>query len=352
MTNAVVIKQSPVILFRNFVAIEILGFVGYAIAAALGNYKYELYTRLSFSEILSYQIAKLLFLLGAELAMTAYAFLRWHREIYTIEPGSITHQKGVFFKKQETRSLRREMSVKPSSGLLAKLLHYGTVSIYDPASQGTGLYPASRTTIAISNISTPQKYVKVIERFLDGENLPREKNLNVEQLLREDEHERLEFKSSLRFDLHGAQVNHNLEKAAMKTVAGFLNSKGGNLVIGVGDLPAPGRAGRQAGAREPIGLRHDYETLRRRDSDGFENHFTQIFNAMIGPEFRHLVKLRFPAVRNQELCVISVAPSARPIYLKLDDTEHFYVRTGNVTTPLKMSEVESYARSHWLRRTS
>ncbi len=331
MNGAIVVKQSPVILFRNFVFIEILGFVGYFIAVALGNYKYEFYTKLSFSAVLPYQTAKLLFLLGAELAMTAYAFLRWHRESYAIQPGTITHGWGVFFIKKKTSPLRREMKVMLSSGFLGNLFHYGTVNIYDAA---------SRITLTVANISTPQRYLKIIERFLDGENLPREKIQNVEQLLSQDEHERLEFKSSLRFDLHGQKVNRDLERSVMKTVAGFLNSKGGNLVIGVGD------------AREPLGLKHDYETLNRPTSDGFENHFTQIFNAMIGPEFRHLIKLRFPTVHNQELCVVSVAPSVRPIYLKLEDTEHFYIRTGNVTTPLKMSEVESYTRSHWLRRVS
>ncbi len=340
------IKQSPVILFWTFVAIEILGFVFYSLAATLGNYKYELYSQLPFSAILSYQLAKLILLFGAQLAMTLYAFLRWHLETYILEPGLITHEWGVFIRKKKSIPLRREMSAALSSGPLEKLLHYGKMNILDAN---------AKTVFTISRVSNPAKYLRTIEKYLGIRGAP-QGNLDIHKLIAEDEHEQLEFKSSFRFDLRSAQANRDLEKAAMKTVAGFLNSKGGNLVIGVGDLPArtggPADASGKAGGREPIGLNHDYQTLKRPTSDGFENHFTQVFNAMIGPEFRHLVKLRFPAVGERELCVVSVAPSPRPIYLKLDDNEHFYVRTGNITTPLKMSEVESYARSRWVRRTS
>ncbi len=324
INKALVVKHSPFILIWTFAAIEILGFICYAIAAALGNYKYELYTQLSFSTILSYQIAKLVFLFAAELVMIVYAFLHWHLETYTIQPGAISHQWGIFFKKKKTIPLGRDMSVMLSSGPLGKLFGYGTIRIQNADSQ---------PVLVLSDISRPQRYMKVIEKNLEAGGLAHDNSPNILKLLVQDEHEQLEFKSSLRFDFRSSQVNHDLEKSVMKTVAGFLNSKGGNLVIGVDD------------SRQPLGLKHDYQTLKRVNSDGFENHFTQVFNVMIGPEFRHLIYLRFPVVDDRELCIIHVLPSARPIYLKLDDNEHFYVRTGNGTTPLKMSEAESYIRS-------
>lgn len=123
----------------------------------------------------------------------------------------------------------------------------------------------------------------------------------------------------------------------MKTIAAFLNSKGGHLVIGLDN------------ERKPLGLKEDYGTIQRPSSDGFENHFTQVFNAMIGPEFRHFVKLWFEDVDGKDICVVRVAPSNRPVYLRVNDSEHFFVRTGNITTTLKFSEVESYARSRWPR---
>ena len=327
-------KRSPVILFWTLIAIEAIGFICYSVAASLGNYT-ELYGNLSFSAALSYQIAKLVFLFGAQLVITLYAFLRWHLEFYSIEPGLITHEWGMFFKKKETSPLRKDMSAALAAGPLAKLLRYSSINIKNAN---------GKTVFTFSKISSPNKYLKIIERYLGAESAP-QNNLSVDKLMEQDEHEQLEFKSSFRFDLRGQQANKDLEKAVMKTVAGFLNSKGGNLVIGIGDQA-------EAGGRAPIGLKHDYQTLKRPDSDGFESHFTQVFNAMIGPEYRHLVRLRFPEVGEHEICVVSVAPSTRPIYMKLDGNEHFYIRTGNVTTPLKMSETEAYARSRWPRRTS
>ena len=133
-------------------------------------------------------------------------------------------------------------------------------------------------------------------------------------------------------------MNREIEKAAMKTVAAFLNSGGGRLVIGVDD------------GKQVVGLGADYKTLSRATSDGFENHFTQLFNKMIGPELRHRVHLWFCPAEGRDVCVVDVAPSYEPAYLKVDNNEHFYVRTGNVSTPLKLSEVEHYARTRWPRR--
>ena len=118
------------------------------------------------------------------------------------------------------------------------------------------------------------------------------KRPDIARLLMEVEHDQLEFKSSLRFDYKAGKVSRDLEKAVMKTVAAFLNSRGGHLVIGVND------------ARKPIGLENDYQTLQRKDSDGFENHFTQAFNNMIGPEFRNLIKLWFHNVDGHDICVV------------------------------------------------
>ena len=149
------------------------------------------------------------------------------------------------------------------------------------------------------------------------------------------EDEQLEFKSTLRWDLKTAKVNRVLEKAALKTVAAFLNSKGGTLVIGIDD------------ARNPVGLHHDYATIQRTDADGFESHFSQIFASAIGPEFRQHVHLDHHTIGEKECCVVSVAPSRKPVYFRSDGSEEFFIRTGNGTTSLKLSEVASYVDSRF-----
>ena len=68
----------------------------------------------------------------------------------------------------------------------------------------------------------------------------------------------LEFKSSARVNLRTGKRDDVIETVAAKTVAAFLNSRGGTLLLGVDD------AGRL------IGLGPDYTTLRHEDADRYE----------------------------------------------------------------------------------
>jgi len=163
------------------------------------------------------------------------------------------------------------------------------------------------------------------------------KENEIEEMLHSGEHERLEFKNSLRWDVKRDQVNKELEKAIMKTVAAFLNSDGGHVLIGVGDKG------------QPTGLEKDFASLPKHDADGFENHFNNLFNQMIGPKFRRLVKLTFDKIEDKTVCLASVEPSQQPVYLKNGENEDFYIRTGNASTSLKMSEVAAYLVS-WKRK--
>lgn len=322
-------KRSPIVLIWKFAVIEAVGFLAYFVATLFGNAKYDLYTQLSLSNLLSYQTAKILFLLGAQFVMLVYAFLSWYYEEYTIRPETIVHARGVFKRKQE--EFKREGPGTPiiRTGLFGKFFHYGSIKIKNGSS-----------LLVLAHISRPERVI----RALEGEYLLADaafgKEPDVSRLLEGKEHDRLEFKSSLRFDYKAGNTSRELEKAVMKTTAAFLNSNGGYLVLGVSDK------------RVPVGLLDDYRTLQRKDRDGFENHFTQVFNGMIGPEFRSLVKLWFRDVGGNDICVVQALQSPRPAYLKADNSEHFYVRTGNISTSLKLSEIEAYSRSRWPNRIS
>jgi len=327
MTNSITIRRSPIVLIRNFIGIEILAFVIYYLATGHGNYKFELYTRLFFSNLLPYDIAKFLFLSGAQLFITIYAFLSWYYESYTINQGAISYSHGVFFKKNKTFPLEKSMTVMISSGPFGKLFHYGSINLENN----------NHNSVVLKTISRPKNYLRTIEKSINPDIQVFIEKPDIAKIINQEENEGLEFKSSLRFDHKMGSINRDLEKAAMKSVAAFLNSKGGYLVIGFDD------------SRQPLGIHHDYQTLQRKDADGFENHFTQVFNAMIGPEFRQLVKLWFYNIEEYEVCIIQVSLGHKPVYLKVNEAEHFYIRTGNIVADLKFSEVESYKRSRWPR---
>lgn len=321
MHSKIIVKRSPIVLMWKFAVIEAAGLLLYIAAAMLGNSKYELYTQLSFSNLLSYQVAKILFLSSAQFVLTVYAFLSWFYEFYAISPGSIAYTREVFPKKKKILQTDGSTTFSISSSPLGKLFHYGSLRVQTGSS-----------SLNLTYVSRPENLIGLIK----DENAFQEKP-DVRRLLIENEHGNLEFKSSLRFDYKSSQANREIEKAAMKTIAAFLNSKGGHLVLGVND------------SRAPLGLENDYQTLQRKDMDGFENHFTQAFNSMIGPEFRNLIKVWFHTLDGHDLCIVQVLPSPRPVYLKADNSEQFYMRTGNISTALKLSEIESYSRSRWPR---
>lgn len=160
---------------------------------------------------------------------------------------------------------------------------------------------------------------------------------DIKEILNSNEHERLEFKTTLRWDVNRERVNKDLEQGVMKTITAFLNSAGGTLVIGVDDH------------RQVFGLESDLTSLAKQNHDGFENHFNNLFSAMIGPEFRQYVKLSFHYIDDKSVSLIQVDPAHRPAYLKTEKGEDFFIRTGNATTPLRVSQVDPYISSQWRR---
>ena len=68
----------------------------------------------------------------------------------------------------------------------------------------------------------------------------------IDELIDNDEDYAVEFKSTARWDLRENQPSKAMEDAIVKTVAGFLNTDGGTLLIGIGP------------DRQVVGLDHDY----------------------------------------------------------------------------------------------
>jgi hypothetical protein len=48
-----------------------------------------------------------------------------------------------------------------------------------------------------------------------------------------------------------------------------------------------------------------------------------------------------------DVCVVTVRPSSKPRFVVEEGREVFYVRTGNATNSLKMSELLAYCKDRW-----
>ncbi len=321
------IKPSPIIIVKNFLILQAGAVLAYFIAGSLTHYA-QFYRALGISEIISFQIAQGIFILASEIILVFYIFFRWHREYYEIQSGQVVHANGLLHRRRTTIPLQQVTSVAYHRGPLGKIAQYGTVELRDHLSQSIAV---------LKHIPDPQDWIGLILKSKQQtEPLAFYKHPpNLEDLLQTEEHESLEFKSTFRWDLRSQKVNQQLEKASMKTIAAFLNSRGGCLVLGVDDH------------KTILGLTKDFATLGKESTDGFENHFSHIFHKMIGPEFRHLVRLHWQKVENKECCIVNVTPAHKPTYLKSDESEEFYIRTGNGTTSLKFSEASSYIASRF-----
>ena len=77
----------------------------------------------------------------------------------------------------------------------------------------------------------------------------------ITELIRRGESDRLEFKSSARWNLHTRARDEKIEMVIAKAVAGFLNTDGGTLLIGVNDDGDVRRAGQRLPGGEVAGRR-------------------------------------------------------------------------------------------------
>jgi hypothetical protein len=157
-----------------------------------------------------------------------------------------------------------------------------------------------------------------------------------------DEGETVEFKSSFRWDIRNQMLSKDVELATVKTVVGFLNSEnGGTLIIGISD------------SKEVLGLQADYASFKgaKHDRDVFELRLRQILMDVIGVRrCARWVKTGFCSLLGKELCVVTVAPSSDPVFIK-DGTgvPQLYVRVGNSTRAFGVQEALTYAEDRWGR---
>ncbi len=158
----------------------------------------------------------------------------------------------------------------------------------------------------------------------------------VEELLANDEDFAVEFKSTARWDLRGNQPNKAMEDAVVKTVAGFLNSDGGTLLIGVDN------------DRQALGLDLDYARVKPSNGDGFVNWLTTHLINAFGYTPVTRTRARIVQHAGQAICRVDVARSLQPVWAKTSkEARVLFVRLNNSTRAVPEPEVAAYTAGHW-----
>ena len=166
------------------------------------------------------------------------------------------------------------------------------------------------------------------------------RDISVETLVERgimEEGPHLEFKSTLLWDINREVKNEQLCLSVLKTIAGFCNTNGGTLLIGVRD------------AGEICGIENDFGVIssrpQRRNRDGFLLYLRNEIESKIGKIFQEYIQCRFESVQGKTVCAVDVSRTPEPAFVLSKGRKDFYVRHGNRTTPMNVEEMYRHFRS-------
>jgi predicted HTH transcriptional regulator len=159
------------------------------------------------------------------------------------------------------------------------------------------------------------------------------KHRPIAELVKLGESSVLEFKSTLQWDVTQSLANKALRRECLKTIAAFMNTDGGTLLIGVQDDGAI------------VGLSQDLNLLRG-SRDQFEQLLVNIVAEAIGAALGHYYRIRFEPVDDKLVCVVEVDPVRDSgVFVKTEKGKEFFVRQGNTTRSLDPSDTHDYLRT-------
>ena len=157
----------------------------------------------------------------------------------------------------------------------------------------------------------------------------------LDDLLKAGESATLEYKSTLRWSVREKRVDTILQRVIIKAIAGFLNTGGGFLLIGVSDDGTI------------HGIEDDLKTLKNQNTDGFELTLRNLIDQYLGTEYSGFIDVSFEVVDEKTVCMLNMESSPKPVYVIEKTGKEFYVRAGNSTRQLDAHSTHEYIGMHW-----
>ena len=148
----------------------------------------------------------------------------------------------------------------------------------------------------------------------------------IKSLIHSGESDRVEFKSTLRWNLKTKRAEKVIERSWLKSIVAFLNSDGGILLIGVAD------------AGDILGTEADQFD----NDDKFLLHVNNRIREFIGLENISFINFQLVPVEGKSVLLIECQPSPSPVFLNIGKDEDFYIRVGPGNRRLSTSEVLTY----------
>ncbi len=160
---------------------------------------------------------------------------------------------------------------------------------------------------------------------------------DVRSLLESGESAVVEFKSTARHNVRSGMRDDAITWAVVKTIAAFMNTSGGTLLVGVDDQG------------EPVGIESDYPHVKGRNRDGWELWLTAAVKQALGTVAATDVPVRFCTIGDRTIARVEVRPRAEPVFAtrKGQPREVFFARLNNATEELSGKALLDYRQEHW-----
>lgn len=249
-------------------------------------------------------------------------------------------------------SLKPGMKVKvnPQSDMTRKLLVEGIISeiLTKTISHPHGIL------VMLTNGEKGRVKEIVAKNAMQQTFLPNLATGTVAEIIEKGEGHYSEFKSSALWSLRLSgedikqakspevkQYGRNASKVILaKTLAGFLNTDGGYLIIGV-------KENKDGGADEIVGVESEYFELPDKCDDGYRR---MIIDSVIKPYlpskiFNHIndyLKITFERMGGNTVCAIGASKSDVRVFITLNNTDKFFIRVDSSTREINGEEIVDY----------
>lgn len=176
--------------------------------------------------------------------------------------------------------------------------------------------------------------------YADDQEKPAAVAQRVADLIAAGESKVVEFKSTGRKNLRTGDKDPVIEHNVVKSLAGFMNSHGGTLLVGVSDDGSI------------VGIEEDFPFLRKHSSDGWELWLTDLLSTALGKAAAADVVVTLAGINGRTVARVDVGPAPRPIFATMsgkngEKRQAFLVRINNSTQELSGQDAHDYQRSRW-----
>lgn len=190
------------------------------------------------------------------------------------------------------------------------------------------LYQLNRKDFFNPDILAPEVALVLLHRLATRITtyLHTRENTTTPALIQHGENEYIEYKSTLRCNLFTEKFDHAIEHASLKTIAAFLNSEGGTLLIGIAD------DGSIIGIEKDLFQNGDKALL----------HLTNLIKTQLSMLHLSFINMYTETLDDKTIIRVDVQPANIPVYMNCNNLEVLYIRVGPSTISLKVSEVYNY----------